>query len=117
MPVDTSVDAPNVADQEKDADSLLNTVKALLNLRHQEEDLQADSDFEVVYAESKKLPFVYRRGSLLIALNPSLESVSVSVPAVADAGQELLFRIGEGKFAEGVIALGAQSAVVVRSSH
>ncbi len=111
LPVDTAADAPNVAAQEAEEDSLLNTVKALLRLRHEEEDLKADADFEAVYAESKKLPFVYRRGGILVALNPSLKTVSTPV----DAGKrKLLFAVGGGTAKDGMITLAPQSALVLK---
>ncbi|MCD8326129.1 MAG: DUF3459 domain-containing protein [Lachnospiraceae bacterium] len=113
LPVDSAPDAPNVAAQEADETSLLNTVKALLRLRHEEEDLQADAAFEVVYAGSGKLPFVYRRGNILIALNPSAETVSAPV----DAGdhKKLRFLIGSGKAEDGKVILGPQSFLVLKS--
>ncbi|MCD7885238.1 MAG: DUF3459 domain-containing protein [Lachnospiraceae bacterium] len=111
LPVDPSKDAPNVAAQEADENSLLNTVKALLTLRHEEEDLQADADFEVVYAKKGELPFVYRRGALLVAMNPSGESVSAPV----DAGErKVRFAIGEGQAENGTITLAPQSFLVLK---
>ena len=71
LPVDNADDAPTVADQLSDNSSLLNTVKELTALRHKYEDLQADGSFEVVYAEAESFPFVYKRGKLTIAINPS----------------------------------------------
>ncbi|MCD7736162.1 MAG: DUF3459 domain-containing protein [Lachnospiraceae bacterium] len=111
LPVDGSADAPSVAAQEKAPDSLLNTVRALLALRHEEEDLQADGEFEAVYAESGKLPFVYRRGGLLIALNPSGETVSAPVAA---AGRTVRFSIGGGTVGETAITLEPQSFLVLQ---
>ncbi|MCD8068850.1 MAG: DUF3459 domain-containing protein [Lachnospiraceae bacterium] len=112
LPVDTAPDAPNVAAQEADENSLLNTVKALLRLRHEEEELQADAAFEVVYAESGKLPFVYRRGDIVIALNPSAETVSAPV----DAGdKKICFSIGSGKVQDGKITLEPQSFLMLKS--
>ncbi|MCD8348235.1 MAG: DUF3459 domain-containing protein [Lachnospiraceae bacterium] len=116
LPVDTAEGAPSVAAQEADKNSLLSTVKDLLRLRHEEEDLQADGDFEVVYAESGKLPFVYRRGSLLLALNPSTERVSAPV-AEADAGKKVLYAIGNGEVKGQEILLAPQSFVVWRSER
>ncbi|MCC8065813.1 MAG: DUF3459 domain-containing protein [Clostridiales bacterium] len=111
LPVDGSSDAPNVEKQEADENSLLNTVKALLRLRHEEEDLQADADFEVVYAQSGKLPFVYRRGDILIALNPSLETVSAPV----NVGERTLrFAIGGGEAKGERITLEPQSFLVLK---
>ncbi|MCD8133132.1 MAG: RloB domain-containing protein [Clostridiales bacterium] len=111
LPVDPMPDAPSVESQEAEADSLLHTVKALLALRHAEEDLQADAEFAVVYAESGKLPFVYRRGDILIALNPSTETVTAPVDA---AGRDIVFSVGRGIVEDGVLTLGKQSCMVLK---
>ncbi|MBR1560643.1 MAG: glycosylase, partial [Clostridia bacterium] len=57
LPVDPAADAPTVAEQAGDPDSLLNAVRAILALRHAEPDLQADADFEPLCAEAG-VPFV-----------------------------------------------------------
>ncbi|MCD7745315.1 MAG: DUF3459 domain-containing protein [Lachnospiraceae bacterium] len=111
LPVDPTADAPNVAAQEMDENSLLNTVKALLQLRREEEDLQADAGFEVIYAERKKLPFVYRRGDILIALNPSAETTTA---AVGTGNRSVRFSIGKGKAENGTITLEPQSFLVLK---
>ncbi|MCD8021298.1 MAG: DUF3459 domain-containing protein [Clostridiales bacterium] len=111
LPVDSGEDAPSVESQETNPDSLMHTVKDLLALRHAEEDLQADADFEVVYAESGKLPFVYRRGNILIAINPSAETVSAPVDAI---GRKTIFSIGSGKVENGAICLAPQSCFVLK---
>ena len=71
LPVDESENAPVLSDQINDPDSLYTVTKKIIHLRHAYEDLQADADFEVIYGEKEKLPFVYRRGNLILALNPS----------------------------------------------
>ena len=71
LPVDTSPDAPTVEGQEADPQSLLNTVRHVISLRHAMIDLQADAPFAVLYAEHNAYPFIYRRGDLTIAINPS----------------------------------------------
>ncbi len=111
LPVDPATDAPNVAAQEADPESLMNTVKALLRLHHEEEDLQADGEFEVLYAKSGKLPFVYRRGDLILALNPS--GKAVSAPVDTDK-KELRFAIGSGEAKAGKITLQPQSFLVLK---
>ena len=83
LPVDSSDDAPTVEDQAQDPDSLYNTVKALTALRHEHDDLKADSSFAVIYAEKEEFPFVYRRGNLLIAINPSEKRDSTALPVEA----------------------------------
>ncbi len=71
LPVDSSDDAPTVEAQESDEDSILNTIRRVIRLRHENEDLQSDGDFEVVYAESGKYPFIFKRGRFIIAVNPT----------------------------------------------
>ncbi len=111
LPVDTAADAHSVAAQEADPDSLLHTVRALLALRHRETDLQADADFEVVNARQGQQLFLYRRGALLLALNPSAEAVEASV----DGGtRQILFSIGGGAAEDGTIRLEPQSFLVLR---
>ena len=92
LPVDPSDDAPTVESQEQDENSLLHMVRRILAFRHEHEDLQADGEYEVLYAEKEKAPFVYRRGKFVIAVNPSLET---AVAPVKVQGTEV-FRIGKG---------------------
>lgn len=110
LPIDTAPDAPTVEAQEADPDSLLHTVKALLALRHEEPDLQADADFKPLYAPEGALPFVYRRGSLTLAVNPSSETVSAPI----DTDQTLRFAIGSGTAENGAITLAPQSFLVLK---
>ena len=109
LPVDGSPDAPNVADEENNEDSLLNTVRRILRFRHDHLSLQADADIEFIYAEVHKLPVIYRRGALVIAVNPSQDRQSVNM----DIEQSnVVFQIGNGSNANGVITLDPQSFVV-----
>ena len=94
----------------KDPESLLNTVKRILQLRHQEEDLQADAAFCVVCSEPGK-PFVYRRGDLLLAVNPNSSEVHLELP---DENRSGLFSIGSGEFTDGQLTVGPQSFLVLR---
>ena len=115
LPVDSSADAPTVAAQEKDPASLLNTVRAILALRHQQEDLQADAPFKVVCSEVGK-PFVYMRGDLLCAVNPAGNEQSVVLPAsVAEKlSGSSLFELGKTFLDHGVLTVGAQSFAVMK---
>ena len=110
LPVDPAEDAPTVAAQENDPDSLLNTVRALLALRHSEEDLQADGDFEPLCAEKGK-PFVYRRGSLVLAVNPSGAALSAEAPV---AGKKPVYTLGSATIEGETLTLAAQSFVVLK---
>lgn len=81
LPVDAAADAPNVADQQDEKDSLLSVVRDVIQIRHQNDDLKADGPFEVLYAEKNSYPFVFRRGKFVIAVNPSKNQVAAPVSA------------------------------------
>ena len=110
LPVDPASDAPTVEGQEGDPDSLLNTVRALLKLRHAEADLQADGPFEVLCAE-KGRPLVYRRGSLTLAVNPSGEKLFTDLEGEVS---EALYMRGMADVNAGRLVMGPQSFVVLR---
>ena len=110
LPVDPAEDAPTVEAQEADPASLLNTVRAVLELRHAQEDLQADGAFEPL-CTGRDEPFVYRRGALLVAVNPSGEAKTAKVDA---EGREALFTIGCAETGAEGLKLGAQSFVVLK---
>jgi maltose alpha-D-glucosyltransferase/alpha-amylase len=75
LPVDSAADAPNVAAQESEADSLLNRVRRLVALKHSEPALAAYAEFVPLYAKPNACPFVYARASgdhvLLVFFNPA----------------------------------------------
>ena len=71
LPVDTSENAPTVEDAEKDPDSILNTLRRVIAIRHENPDLQSDGEFEVIYAVKEKYPFIFKRGNFIIAVNPT----------------------------------------------
>ena len=109
LPVDPAADAPTVAAQEGDPDSLLNFTRKLLALRHAHADLQADAPFAVVSAEPNA-PFVWRRGKLLLAVNPFGQARTVKCPA---AGMTPVFTHGAAKVNADGIELGPQSFIVL----
>lgn len=110
LPVDPAADAPTVADQEKDPDSMLNFVRALIALRHAEADLQADGSLEIVCSDPAR-PLAYRRGGLLLALNPSGETLTVEVPA---KGLSPVFTFGDVTPGDESLTMGPQSFVVLK---
>ena len=115
LPVDDSEDAPTVASQENDPNSLLNTVRSVIALRHQEEDLQADAPLQIVCSETGK-PFIYRRGSLLCIVNPEGKELETALPhsVVSNIHGEILFAIGDVSVKDGIVSAGAQSFAVIR---
>jgi alpha-glucosidase len=80
LPVDTSNDAPNVETEQKDPTSLLNRVKKLIQLKHDEQALAAYAEFIPLYARENTYPFVYSRANgkdvILVILNPAERTVS-----------------------------------------
>jgi maltose alpha-D-glucosyltransferase/alpha-amylase len=115
LPVDKAPDAPTVEDQEKDGASLLNTVKALLRLRHSESDLQAKPTLEILYAEEGQLPFVYQRGCFVMGVNPSGKAVRAPIKIHEKAsGSNAVYTIGTGNLEQGSCTLGPQSFAVWR---
>ena len=89
LPVDPASDAPNVAAQEKNPNSLLNKTRKLIALRHSEPALASYAEFVPIYpsadtnAPSPTLyPFVYARAAgkdvVLVMLNPRAEPSDAS---------------------------------------
>ncbi|MCR4951460.1 MAG: glycosylase [Solobacterium sp.] len=111
LPVDHSSDAPAVSDQINDPDSLYTLTKNITAIRHAYPDLQADGPFEVVYAEKEQLPFVYRRGSLVLAVNPSLEEKKAPVTFREN---EPVFTVGKAEIRDGQLILSPQSFVILK---
>jgi maltose alpha-D-glucosyltransferase/alpha-amylase len=119
IPVDASADAPAVSSAEADADSLIHTVRSIIALRHAKEDLQADADFQVVYAKEGERLFIYRRGSLVIAVNPGEKEEKAYKKDCADilskAGEikgNLIYGIGTADLTEDAVVLGPQSFAI-----
>ena len=111
LPVDHSADAPTVESAAADPDSVYSEIRKLLSLRNSTEDLKAEPNLEVLYAEGSV--FVYRRGSVVTGINTSGKEVSVKVDAKASRAVKL-FEIGNAELGDGEIKLGAQTAVVFR---
>ena len=109
LPVDPAADAPTVEGQEADPRSLLNTVKALLALRGAYEDLQADGDFEVLAADAGQ-PFVYRRGQIYLAVNPSGKTLEA---LVRPEGRHVIYAIGGCEAREDAIVMAPQSFAIL----
>lgn len=110
LPVDTAADAPCVADQEADDDSLLNTLREVLKLRHSESDLIDYDNFEVISRE----PFVYKRGSLYMCVNPHSKASTFAMPAKAGKSYEDVYSIGEMTFAEDTIQIKGPGFMMIR---
>ncbi len=106
LPIDDTDDAPNVADQEKDPNSLLNRVRNLIQLRKSEKALMAYAEFVPVYAKENIYPFIYARANgedkILVVLNPSSEEVSAEFTLSPDVSEYFLLAGSECKIEDGV---------------
>lgn len=114
LPQDSSADAPTVLDEEKDPDSLLSSVKALLKLRHENTDLQADGSFAIVHAEKNDPLFVYKRGNFFCAVNPSGEDRDISSLDNINENN-IIFSIGNAFTEAGKLTLCGQSFALIRT--
>lgn len=83
LPIDPTKDRPTVEAQENAPDSLLNHLRRLANLRREHPALGGDGDFEPLYAERNKYPFIYQRKSgtetIVVAINPSAQTVAAEI--------------------------------------
>jgi len=113
LPVDSEPSAPSVEEQESDPSSLLNSVKALLRLRNIEEDLQSKANLEIINAPSASSgdrSFVFKRGSCIIAVNPSGNNIFVNQEKLSvNKNPALLYSIGNCDYKNGEIKLESQS--------
>ncbi len=110
LPVESGADAPTVADQEGDPNSFLNHVRGLIALRQANPDLQNYSPFAVYSAESGSRLFAYKRGSLLVAVNPSREPLALDL----DGQYESLYTLGRADRTGEKLTLGGQSFAVLK---
>jgi maltose alpha-D-glucosyltransferase/alpha-amylase len=109
LPVDGAAGAPTVESEEEDPASLLNTLRAVLRFRQSRDELHADPNLEILYAEKQKLPFVYKRGKLVMAVNPSGQRQSA--PLRAENGRLLFSVTAKGAAAHGVPPEGAPGSL------
>jgi len=108
LPVDTESGAPDVESQEKDPQSLINTVKDLLRLRSSNEELGSNPNFEILHSGIQgDRSFFYRRGSFIMGLNPGVNAVQVQVSV--QKTPEPVYSIGGCGTEKGIFKLEPQS--------
>jgi len=96
LPVDSSESRPDVASQETDSSSLLNLTRTLLKLRREHPALANAADFQPLYAEKNRYPFVYLRLAMgeriIVAINPAAKPCTTELPDQAKhlSGRPLL---------------------------
>ena len=111
LPTDGREDAPTVETQQKRTDSLYNTVRELLRIRHEQSEFSRHDNLEIVTAQEGSRSFAYRRGNLTMLCNPSGHTETLAVDLT---GCEQIFAIGVGRQEGQKYLLGEQSFVVCR---
>lgn len=109
LPVDPSADAPTVAAQEADENSLLHYVRDVIALRQSHDQLQNQNNFSVYHAALGDRLFAYKRGSYLLTLNPSAEERDLTL----DAEYEIVFEMNGARIEGREVHVGAQSFAVL----
>lgn len=71
LPIDESEDAPTVAKNAADPNSLLNFFREIIKIRNSHEDLGSKANFEVLFAQENSKLLIYRRGEFIFFVNPS----------------------------------------------
>ena len=110
LPVDPADDAPTVEEQEADPNSFLNHVKGLIQLRGAYKDLGNYSPFSVYSAEYGSRLFAYKRGELLVAVNPGRQLMELGL----DTKYEIVYAIGEPVIYNRTLIMSAQSFAVLK---
>ena len=108
LPVDPAMDAPTVASQEADPDSMLHFVRSLIALRQAHPDLGNYSPFAVYHVGARL--FGYKRGDYLLAVNPGEKEAELAL----DGSYETVFTLGKCDVAAKKLTLGKQSFVVLK---
>ena len=110
LPVEPEADAPTVEAQEQDENSFLHHVRGLIALRHSLEDLQNYSPFRVYSAENGSRLFAYKRGGLLLAVNPGMEPLELTV----DGRYRMVYFIGAPELGGSRLTMPRQSFAVLQ---
>ena len=110
LPVDPNPNGSTVESQEADKNSMLHYVRSLIALRQNNADLGNYSPFEVYSAEEGSRLFAYKRGNMLVAVNPSGKALELKL----DGTYEAIFTMGQAEAAGKTLSLGSQSFVVLK---
>ncbi|MCQ2449477.1 MAG: alpha-amylase family glycosyl hydrolase [Clostridia bacterium] len=111
LPTDPSENAPCVAAQENDPDSMLNTVRDLIAIRKANPALQNGGS--VTFLTEGGYPLVYLRENagqrILVLVNPSADAVTYKTDLVG----EKIYEFGTVSYENGAYHIGAQSAAFI----
>ncbi len=111
LPVDDSSDAPTVENQKNDPNSIYKVLTDIIKLRRENPDLGNDGDFQVVYAEKNKYPFVYRRNQFVVFVNPGKDIVKVDF---TEKIEQVVYSLGIGCYENGQMIMHPQSYCLIK---
>ena len=110
LPVDPNPDNTTVAAQEADPNSMLNHIRAVLALRKAQPDLGNYTSFEVVHAVEGDRLFAYKRGNLLLCVNPAADAGTLTL----DGKYEVVHSFGSAQVAEDTLHIAPQTLTVLK---
>ena len=110
LSVDPNPGNATVAAQENDPDSMLNHIRGVLKVRREYADLGNYSSFKVFHAEENDRLFAFKRGQMLVAVNPGLEEKTLKL----DGKYEAVYTFGSAKVQGDALKLGAQTLVILK---
>ncbi len=106
LPTDKRANAPTVAAQINDENSILSFVKKLIRLHKEETALHAEAEIRII---NEGYPFVFERGDeILVAVNPSDKEYTVNCNTVAPIMAE------NAEYSDGKIKMGGVSFLIGR---
>ena len=110
---DPSADAPTVAAQQADAESLWHTVRSILHVKRECDALRSGATFHAI---ERDRVFVFERSThlqkLIIAVNPSRDCKALQLP---DGSYRTIFSIGENEISGTSLRLGLQSFAILEA--
>ena len=123
LPLDPSVERPNVQAQESDSLSLLHFVRHLIAQRSKYPALGSDGGYRTLHAKAGVNLLVYERTQgeerIIVALNPSAERISYKIEAETKASFEVLLSQNSAFTSEnsvGLLCLNGAGYLVVKVS-
>ena len=109
LPVDSDLKGVNAKEQMAKKDSLYNTVKEVIALRKANEDLLDNDNLDFVLRDSNRREFAFKRGNLIILVNPSEKACTLDYDLLKLNGvSKCLYSIGDVSSDTKEIKLGAQ---------
>lgn len=118
LPVDSSDDAPSVAQQDGCKESFLEWVRALLRLRNARQSLQSQASWKVIIGSQDTRLFAYVRAyhgeTTLVVMNPGLAEQTIpSCVLEGTSDANILLQIGEVQQTNDGLLVGAQSFAIL----